>query len=259
MSTIAPIKTFTVDALNVRVYASQADLSESVAQEVQQYLKDTIARQGAAAAIMATGNSQIKFLERLVELGGVDWSKVTLFHMDEYLGVDGNHKAGFQYYMRERVASKVKPRVFHYLQGDASLPLDEIARYTDLLKAQPIDLCCLGIGENGHLAFNDPPVADFNDPHFVKLVKLDDDCKMQQVKEGHFPTLEAVPPYAYTLTIPALCSARKMLCLAPETRKAVPVKNTLQGPISTACPATALRNQSQATLLLDVNSASLLK
>lgn len=253
-----PIRSFQVDSLPVRIYASQADLSEAVAVEVRDYLAGTIARQGAAAAILATGNSQIQFLSRLVALGGVDWSKVTLFHMDEYLGLSGDHKASFRRYMRERVESLTRPKAFHYLGGDADLPLDEIARYTGLLKAQPIDLCCLGIGENGHIAFNDPPVARFDDPHWVKLVKLDDACKMQQVKEGHFPSLEAVPAYALTLTVPALCVAKKMMCVAPETRKAEAVKNTLRGPVSTACPASFLRTQPQCTLLLDQDSAKLL-
>lgn len=251
-----PVQTFTVDSLPVRVYATQDDMSAAVAAEVQQYLQQVIARQGSAAAILATGNSQIQFLSRLVALGGVDWSKVTLFHMDEYLGIDGNHKASFRRYMRERVESLVKPRAFHYLDGEAEQPLDEIARYTALLKAQPIDLCCLGIGENGHIAFNDPPVARFDDPHTVKLVKLDHACKMQQVKEGHFPSLEAVPPYALTLTVPALCTAKKMMCVAPESRKIEAVRGTVRGPISTACPASFLRTQPQCTLFLDRDSAA---
>jgi len=194
-----------------------------------------------------------------VTQGGVDWSKVTLFHMDEYLGLRADHPAGFRHYMKQRVESLLKPRVFHYIAGDADLPLEECARYTSLLKAQPIDLVCLGVGENGHIAFNDPPVARFDDPHWVKLVKLDDACKMQQVKEGHFPSLEAVPPYAVTLTIPALCAPRRMLCIAPETRKAKAVRDALEGPVSTQCPASILRRQAHCEMLLDVDSAALLK
>ncbi len=253
-----PIKSFTVDALAVRVYAQPADLVAAAAHDARQQLHTALASTGTAAAILATGNSQLQFLEALIARGGVDWSRVTLFHMDEYLGIDAQHPASFRRYLRERVESRVQPRAFHYLAGDCLEPLQECARYARLLQAQPIDLCCLGIGENGHLAFNDPPVADFNDPHLVKLVKLDDVCKMQQVKQGHFPSLEAVNPYAFTLTIPALCSARRMICLAPEKRKAQPVKETLQGPISPACPASILRKQSQALLLLDAESASLL-
>ena len=249
-------KTFLAAHLQVRVFPSQAELATDVAQIVRDHFAATIARQGAAAAIMATGNSQIQFLEKLVALGGVDWSRVTLFHMDEYLGIRDDHPASFRRYMRERVEARVKPRQFHYVAGDALLPLDECARYTKLLLAQPIDLCCLGIGENGHIAFNDPPVAHFHDPHRVKLVKLDEACRQQQVGEGHFPNLAAVPQYAFTLTIPMLCSAKKMLCIVPEQRKAQAVKAALRGPVTTACPASILRQQGQCTLFLDADSAS---
>lgn len=251
-----PINTFRVDQLNVRIYANQDDLSNAVAAEVREYLVATLNEQETAAAIMATGNSQIRFLESLVAMGGVDWSRITLFHMDEYLGLSDEHPASFRRYMRERVEAKARPRAFHFIEGDALLPLDECQRYADLLRAQPIDLCCLGVGENGHLAFNDPPVANLDDPHLVKIVKLDDGCKRQQVNEGHFPGMDAVPPYAITLTIPALRMAKKMMCLAPETRKANAVKQALQGPIGTECPASALRRCPQATMLLDSNSAA---
>ena len=249
------VNTFQVDALSVRVYQQESDMADDAAQIVHDYLKDKIAAQGSAAVILATGNSQIKFLEALIALGGVDWSKITLFHLDEYLGIDGNHSASFRRYMRERVENLVKPQYFHYIEGDALQPLTECDRYTKLLQTQPIDLCCLGVGENGHLAFNDPSVADFNDPYSVKLVKLEDSCRLQQVNEGHFPNLEAVPQYAFTLTISQICAANKIICLAPETRKATVVKEMLQSEISTNIPASILRKQPQATLFLDTNSA----
>ncbi len=178
--------------------------------------------------------------------------------MDEYLGISADHKASFRRYMRERVESRVKPRAFYYLEGDAQLPMDECERYTKLLQAQPIDLCCLGVGENGHIAFNDPPVANFTDKRSVNIVALDEKCRLQQVGEGHFPGMEAVPQYALTLTIPMLCSAKKMLCIAPEKRKAQAIKDALQGPISTACPASILRRQAHCTLFVDKDSTSLL-
>ena len=249
---------FQADDLDVRVYNTLDDLAADAALEVNGLLRSAIKDKGAAAVILATGNSQIQFLKKLVALEGVDWGKVILFHMDEYLGISAQHKASFRSYLRERVESLVRPKAFHYINGDTDLPLDECDRYTNLLRAQPIDLCCLGVGENGHLAFNDPPVARFEEKHPIKLVKLDDPCKMQQVREGHFPSLEAVPPYAFTLTIPALCSARRMICIAPEKRKAEAIKNALKGPISTRCPASFLRKQKHCTLLLDHDSASLL-
>jgi len=251
------VTTFQADELAVRVYRAQSDLAQDAAAIAQQHLQETLARQGTAAVILATGNSQLQFLDALVALGGVDWPRVTLFHMDEYLGIDANHRASFRRYLRERVETRVRPGRFHYLEGDAMLPLKECERYAKLLSAQRIDLCCLGIGENGHLAFNDPPVADFDDPHPVKLVKLDEACRQQQVGEGHFPSLEAVPQYAFTLTIPTLCSTRRMLCIVPERRKAQAVKDALRGPISPACPASFLRRQNHCTLFLDGDSASL--
>ncbi len=253
-----PIKTFQVDELPVRVYATQADLAADAAQMVQIFLSECIAARGEAFAIMATGNSQIRFLDELIKLGGVDWSKVTLFHMDEYLGIDASHQASFRRYMRERVESRIKPKAFHYLEGDADQPLTECTRYADLLQSQEIDLCCLGIGENGHIAFNDPHVAEFDDPWSVKLVSLDLKCRQQQVDEGHFPSVEQMPRYAYTLTIPTLCAVRKMVCISPEKRKAKAVHDALREAVSTSCPASYLRTQKQAVLLLDTESATLL-
>ena len=152
--------------------------------------------------------------------------------------------------------ARLHPGHFHYLEGDALLPVAECERYSALLRQQPIDLCCLGIGENGHLAFNDPPAADFADPCAVKLVRLEDACRQQQVGEGHFATLNAVPRYAFTLTIPALCSARRMLCVVPEHRKADAVFTALRGPVGPSCPASVLRRQAHCTLLLDLDSAN---
>ncbi len=252
----APAKTFQVDSLAVRLYNQKAELTQDVAKIAQHYLQKLLTQQSTAAVILATGNSQIKFLEALIDLGGVDWSRIALFHLDEYLGIDADHPASFRRYLRERVEKWVKPGVFHYIEGDGMEPLSECDHYTQLLLAQPIDLCCLGLGENGHLAFNEPSVAAFDDPYCIKLVKLDLATRQQQVSEGHFPVLEAVPQYAFTLTIPMICSAKKILCLAPEKRKAVAVKEMLQGSICTTSPASALRTQAQATLFLDADSAS---
>jgi glucosamine-6-phosphate deaminase len=254
-----PVNTFQVDQLPVRVYARQEDLAADAARLVGSFLSECIAERGAASAILATGNSQIRFLDELIRLGTVDWSKVTLFHMDEYLGIDANHPASFQRYMRERVENRVKPKKFHYLNGNADQPLDECGRYAELLQRAEIDLCCMGIGENGHIAFNDPHVAEFDDPWGVKLVKLDLKCRQQQVNEGHFPSVDNMPQFAYTLTIPTLCTVRKIVCIAPETRKAAAVRAALKEPVSTSCPASYLRKQPQAVLLLDTDSAALLK
>ncbi|MBE9052998.1 glucosamine-6-phosphate deaminase [Nostocales cyanobacterium LEGE 11386] len=255
---LAATKLFRVDDLLVQIYNSEAEMAQDVAQITQKYLQQVLQQQDTAAVLLATGNSQLKFLDALIALGGVDWSRITLFHLDEYLGVTADHPASFRRYMRERVEKRVCPQQFHYIEGDALEPVAECDRYTKLLQAQPIDLCCLGVGENGHLAFNDPAVANFQDPYSVKLVKLDTANRQQQVNTGHFPNIDSVPQYAFTVTLPLICAAKKIICLAPETRKAQVVKEMLQGSISTNCPASILRQQLSATLFLDVNSASLL-
>ena len=208
--------------------------------------------------MFATGNSQLAFVHALVEeTGGVPWADTVVFHMDEYVGVGPDHPAGFQRWVRERIVEPARPRAAHYVEGlgDAET---ECARYAGLLRSHPLDLCCLGIGENGHLAFNDPPVADFDDPLDLKVVTLEPACRRQQVNEGHFPAIEAVPEQAVTVTIPALLRARTVLAIVPEARKAQPVKAALEGPVSPACPASTLRTRDNVSLHLDPDSASLL-
>lgn len=251
------MKALQVDSLPVRIHPTQAEMADDVAREAKQILSDALAHQPTASVIFAAANSQIQSLDAIVKLDGIDWSRVVMFHMDEYLGLDANHSASFRRFLRTRVEQRVKPRAFHGIEGETMEPLSECERYGRLLCAQPVDLCLLGIGENGHLAFNDPPVANFADPHVVKIVKLDDACRQQQVGEGHFLNLAVVPQYAFTLTIPALCAAKRMLCIVPERRKATAVKAALQGPIETKCPASFLRKQPHCTLFLDAESAAL--
>jgi glucosamine-6-phosphate deaminase len=251
----APIREFDADSLRVRVFTSLQDLAENAAGAAHAILSETIAARGEARVVVATGNSQLAFLDALARKG-VDASRIVFFHLDEYLGLNDRHPASFRRYLRERVEERLKPKAFHYLAGDCLEPIAECARYSALLAEAPIDLCCLGIGENGHLAFNDPPVANFDDTLAVKLVKLDDACRQQQVGEGHFPNTDAVPQYALTMTVPAICAAKAMLCIVPEKRKARAVRETLKGPVSSACPGSILRHQKNCTLFLDADSAS---
>jgi glucosamine-6-phosphate deaminase len=251
-----PLRTFQVDALQVEVYRQEADLVGSLVRQTQSYLNEVIDRQGSAAAILASGASQIKLLENLTTFGEIDWRRLTLFHLDEYLGIGGTHPASFQTYMREMVAQKVALHQFHYLAGDTLEPIAECDRYAQLLAAQPIDLCLLGIGETGHIAFNDPEVADFSDRYPVKLVKLADKSRQQQVNTGFFDRIEAVPQYAITLTLPTIGTARRISCLAMGARKAAIVKTMLTGEIAPTCPASILRKYPAATLYLDEAAAS---
>lgn len=246
------------DALRVHVGDDIDEMARDAAAEAAASLRAAIATRGEANVMLATGNSQLLFLVELVGMAGIEWDRVRAFHMDEYVGLSAWHSASFQRYMRERVAANLPVMEFHYLAGDAPDPEAEAARYEALLRANPLDLCCAGIGENGHLAFNDPPVADFDDPRDVKVVALDEASRRQQVGEGHFATIDDVPTHAITVTIPALLRAHRVLVIVPEARKAKPVHDALYGPITTACPASTLRRQANATLYLDPESSALL-
>ena len=246
---------FRVDDLDVRVFATEKGLGEAAAADAADAIRNAVDRRGRANVMLATGNSQFAFLDALTPRDDVPWNRVTGFHMDEYVGMDDQHAASFARYMRERVVDVVHPSAFHYVDGTNSVTA-ECVRYAGLLRAHPLDLCCLGVGENGHLAFNDPPFADFDDPEDVKEVALDEASRRQQVGEGHFDRLDDVPRTAITVTIPALLRATRVLAIVPEARKADAVRRALEGPISTSCPASVLRRTPQATLYLDAASAA---
>lgn len=250
-----PESTFSSDELSVEIYEDTAAMGRAAAAAVAPVIRKAVDEKGEARVILATGNSQFSFIEALVGEHNLPWDKITGFHMDEYVGIDEDHPASFRRWMKERVVATAKPREFHFLKGDAPDPEAECERYAALLTEKPIDVTCMGIGENGHLAFNDPPVADFNDPKTVKVVELDEACKKQQVGEGHFPSMDSVPTRALSLTIPTLLSAERVFVMVPDSRKADAVANALKGPVSTACPASILRQQSHARLYLDIPAA----
>lgn len=241
------------DDLSLRIAHSAAQLTQDAATLAQDYVQTLLEQQATVSIILATGNSQLKFLEAIAGNKQLDWSRIICFHLDEYLGITAEHPGSFRYYLRTKVEQRVQPRVFHYLEGDAAQPLKECDRYRNLLLQKPIDLCMLGIGDNGHLAFNEPSVADFNDPQAVKLVKLETKTRQQQVNGGYFSDLSNVPSYAYTLTIPTICAAKKIFCLAGGNHKAEVVKQTITNPVSPNFPATILRTLPQATLFCTVN------
>jgi glucosamine-6-phosphate deaminase len=244
-----------VSALTVRVHADASALGAAAADDATKTIAEAIDARGVANVMFASGNSQLSFLEALTTRADVDWSQVVGFHMDEYCGIGPEHPASFRRYMRDRIVERVHPKEFFAIQGDAADTAVECDRYAGLLREHPLDLCCLGIGENGHLAFNDPPVADFDDPVDLKVVELDAACRQQQVGEGHFPSVDAVPTHAITVTIPALLRARTVLAIVPEARKREPVRRALTGPVDTACPASILRTLDHVTLHLDTESA----
>lgn len=252
------VKQFKKENLTVRVFTDDISAGKSSADFVAKHLNDAIQAKGHANLILATGASQFAFIEALKTFP-IDWSKITVFHLDEYIDLPETHPASFRKYLKERILDEVKPFQVHYINGDAQDTEREVARYEELLKAVTIDVACIGIGENGHIAFNDPWVADFNDPRLVKIVTLDDVSRHQQLGEGWFSTLEEVPKEAISLTIPAIMRCEVISCMVPDERKANAVYNTLNMEISTTCPATILRKHPHTVLFLDENSASRLK
>ncbi|MDA8356193.1 MAG: glucosamine-6-phosphate deaminase [Actinomycetota bacterium] len=251
-------ETSAAGAMEVRIFADEDSLARAAADQARTVLRTALREHGVAHAMFATGNSQFRFVDALVELPDIDWSAIEVYHMDEYVGLGTDHPASFCRWITERIVERVHPRAAHLFDGTAD-PRAECERYSALLEASTLDLCCLGIGENGHLAFNDPGVADFADPERVKVVELDEACRLQQVHEGHFPSITDVPREAMTVTIPALLGARRVLAVVPERRKAEPVRAAMEGPIAPSCPASALRQTPHAILYLDRTSAGLLQ
>lgn len=249
-------KQLQADDLKVRIYRDDREMGQAAADHVEQILVSRIADQGHARIILATGASQFSFLKALKARQSINWSRITVFHLDEYAGMSDRHPASFRKYLKDRILDEVKPAEVHFLNGDAADIEAEVTRYENLLRDTEIDLACIGIGENGHIAFNDPPVADFNDPVLVKVVELDEKCRLQQLGEGWFPTLDDVPTHALSLTVPGIMRAERICCVVPDERKAEAVKNTLYGPVSTQCPASILRKHKHCTLFLDKTSAS---
>lgn len=251
------IRSFTKDTLQVRIYDSRIAMGAAAAADAVGLLKRLLKEQQTVRVIFAAAPSQNEFLDSLCRAEGIDWSRVTAFHMDEYIGLDPAAPQGFGNFLRRSIFDRLPFGTVHFLDGNAEAAA-ECARYTALLTEAPIDIVFMGIGENGHIAFNDPPVADFADPASVKVVELDSICRNQQVHDGCFAALSAVPTHALTLTVPMLMSANHHLCIVPAPTKANAVKATVLDEISTACPASVLRRAADAVLYLDPDSAALL-
>jgi glucosamine-6-phosphate deaminase len=243
-------KTFYKDKLKVEIFRKKEDMGQESASFVAEKLNQAIKDRGFANLILGTGASQYPLHDVLLKKE-LDWTKINLFHLDEYIGISDQHPASFRKFLKERIAVKVNPKNVFYLEGDADDINAEIKRYEKLLKDNPIDVACIGIGENGHIAFNDPYIADFNDPEYLKVVEMDEACRKQQVGEGWFPTIRDVPKRAITLTITAIMDCKVLCCVVPDERKSEAVFNTLNGEISTFCPASILRKHDNAVLFLD--------
>jgi len=252
-----PLLETKVGSLPVSIYQTNQVMGLAAAQEAAKVISDAIREKGSANIIIATGNSQLTFLAALREMDGIDWSKVTIFHMDEYVGLTPGHSASFPAFLQHHLLDHIPtPAAFHPVIAREGHLETDCADYANLLGKHPADFCAMGIGENGHIAFNDPPFAEFNDPVWVKVVRLDEVSRRQQVGEGHFGSLDEVPSHAITLTIPALLAAKRVLCIVPEARKASAVYDTLHGPITETCPASIMRQKPHVHLYLDTEAAA---
>jgi glucosamine-6-phosphate deaminase len=255
-STNGPLRTAQVDRLAVRVYRDRQAMGEAAGTDVAATMRAILARQAGVRIVFAAAPSQNETLETLARCDAIDWSRVTAFHMDEYLGLPADAPESFGRFLSTRLFDRVRPGIVHLIDT-ANEAASECERYARLLETAPIDIVCLGIGENGHLAFNDPPVADFADPVRVKAVALDLASRQQQVHDGCFPTLDAVPTHALTLTIPALMAGANLFCVVPGRAKAGAIRGALHGPVSPVCPASILRRHPNCTLYLDMDSFGL--
>jgi glucosamine-6-phosphate deaminase len=244
--------------VEIRVFESKQELGRVAADRAAAAVGEAIARAGEARVIAATGASQFEFLESLTGRGDVDWARVEMFHLDEYVGVPDSHPASFRRYLRERIVERVHPRAFHFLAGDAPDPAAECRRVGALLARAPIDVAFVGIGENGHLAFNDPP-ADFETEEPYLVVELDEACRRQQLGEGWFPSLDDVPRRAISMSIRQILESREILCVVPDARKAKAVAECLEGTVSPRHPSSILQTHARTTVYLDRDSAALLR
>lgn len=248
------IKDFYCDKLRVRVFETRKEMGDCAGAEAAAILRKLLAERESVNVMFAAAPSQNETLAALLEDSYIDWSRINAFHMDEYAGLDPAHPAGFRNYLRRAIFDRKPFKSVHLINGNASDPIREAQRYDALLREHPLDLCILGVGENGHIAFNDPPVADFQDKSFVKLVELEQRCRQQQVHDGCFEHLSQVPTHALTVTIPGLCQAKIMICSVPAPTKAEAVRQMIQGQISTECPASILRTHSDARLYVDADA-----
>lgn len=246
-------KEFKVDKLTVKVYDNRQSMGQAAGDEAAAYLRELLASQDEVWAVFGAAPSQNEVLAAVASAEGIDWTRVHALHMDEYVNLPADAPQGFGNFLRRAIFDKLPFASVEFI-GSEGDPDEKIARYTKILEEHPIDIVFLGIGENGHIAFNDPHVADFNDPVRIKKVDLDLKCRQQQVNDGCFAKLEDVPEYALTLTVPTMFSGKRMFCVVPAPTKADAVRATCQGPVGEVCPATVMRLHDNAILYCDSDS-----
>ncbi|NLF00192.1 MAG: glucosamine-6-phosphate deaminase [Anaerolineales bacterium] len=244
--------------MELHIFEDKAQMGKAAAERIAGLINAAVRERDEANVILATGMSQFEMLSELVQQD-VDWSKVTAFHLDEYLGLPASHPASFRKYLKERFVARVPAlRTFHYVNGEAADPVAECQRLGRIIRALTIDVACVGIGENGHLAFNDPP-ADFETEEAYIVVNLDEACRRQQLGEGWFPTQADVPTQAISMTIRQIMASRAIVCTVPDERKAGAVQATVEGPVTRMVPASIMQQHSSCDLYLDEPAAARLE
>lgn len=253
---MAQIRELLANKMKVKIYETRLQMGDEAAYEVSKRIKELLVTREFVNIIFAAAPSQNEFLSSLSRHEDVDWSRINAFHMDEYVGLDEKAPQRFGQFLKERIFDKVPFNKVYYINGNAGDPHVECCRYSSLLKQYPTDIVCMGIGENTHIAFNDPHVADFNDPLGVKVVALDEVSRQQQVNDGCFEHIEDVPAFAITLTVPALLRANYIYCIVPGAKKASAIYYTMNIDANEKYPSTSLRNHNHAILYLDKDSAA---
>ncbi len=251
-----PITKLFANKLKVRIYETRVEMGAEAAKDVAEKIKELLLHQQFVNIIFAAAPSQNEFLYALSRYKGINWSRVNGFHMDEYIGLQPIASQSFAYFLKEKIFDRVSFNSVYYINGNAADPVAECHRYARLLRENQPDIVCMGIGENTHIAFNDPHTADFNDPFLVKVVTLDEASRQQQVHDGCFIALQDVPESAITLTVPALLKAQSCFCIVPGSNKADAVKNTINNEVQEMYPSTSLKRHNDATLYLDNDSAA---
>ncbi len=245
--------------MDIKIMPDKAQMGKAAADAGAEHIRRAIAERGVANIIVATGASQFEMLRQLVEEPNINWNRVTGFHLDEYVGLPITHPASFRAYLWQRFVSQLPLplRAFHFLDGEGDAKA-ECRRVADIIRRHPIDVAFVGIGENGHLAFNDPP-ADFDTEEPYLVVQLDDACRRQQLGEGWFPTFDDVPKQAISMSVRQIMKSQAVICTVPDQRKAEAVRNAVEGDVTPKVPASILQQHKQCTLYLDTQAASLLQ
>jgi len=246
------------DSLMVRVFTDRNELGRNAGQQIANKIRELQKSKEVVNMIFAAAPSQSETLDQLVKESDIYWGRINAFHMDEYVGLDDDSPQKFGNYLKDRLFGKVPFRTVNYLNGNAVDSQQECIRYENLLKRNPADIVCMGIGENTHIAFNDPHVSDFEDPKLLKIVDLDHACRQQQVNDGCYENIAAVPTHAITLTVPALSQSKYIFCMVPGKNKARAAYLTLTEKVNEKIPSTILRRHSNAILFLDQDSAGML-